>query len=111
MSEPSAPRDPDPMAELQRTIGAPSASETDLFAPQQLAQQVGGLHPSTYNWLAFGRAPSAEINSSATSLPSAIESGTDDAPDHTADRDPGPTSRQNSRSRNHKKRLRRAETC
>ena len=51
-----APR-PDPMAELQRTIWAPPVNEAELVARQLLAQQVGGLRPSRYNWLVFGRRP------------------------------------------------------
>ena len=109
-SEPCATRGPYPMAELQRTIGAPSTNETNLFARRLMDQQVGGLRPPTYNWLVFGRGPKTAIASSAPTLPAAIGSVTDDASEHTAYRDQWPANRRNSRSRNRKKCLRRTET-
>ena len=63
---------PDPMAQLQNTLGIPPANESELFERQLRAQQLGGLHPAMYNWLVFGKAPSPVISS--TNQISQIES-------------------------------------
>ena len=54
---------PDPTQQLQATLGIPPANEMELYQRQICAQQLGGLHPSMYNWLVFGKAPATVIPS------------------------------------------------
>ena len=49
------------MEVLRRTLGAPPANQSELYERQLRAHQLGGIRPSAYNWLVFGRTPGAVI--------------------------------------------------
>ena len=84
---------PDPMAQLLSTLGARPADEHELFERRLCAQQLGGLHPSTYRWLVFGKAPIHAIASPLVrSRNSAVEGVSDaNSPHALNDLDPDST--------------------
>ena len=84
----NGPPKPDPMAELHRTIGAPPENGADLPTRQVIAQKVGGLHHSLYNWLVLGGEPSIPITTSAVAPHAAIESVTDSSSANPCDQKP-----------------------
>ena len=69
----------DAMAQLQLTLGIPPANEEELFRRQTLASQIGGLHPSLYNWLVFARNPTATISPIVIPTNVSVESVAGDA--------------------------------
>ena len=69
---------PNLMEEMQKTPRTPPPDHAELYQRQLWAQDLGGIHPTMYNWLLFGRTPAQAIADQVPVPRPLVESVNDD---------------------------------